>query len=599
MIFLRRYGLWAGLPRRLSNACGAPAAVTALILNVAPALGQIGGPPPIQLQAPAAVLDLLRQHMSVLRSGGGDVDEAERLRIARDARQQATQLLATEGYFAPEVEVRPPAAGTQGIVIEVKPGERAEVRSVDLQFRGEITRTGAEGQARMQAVRDDWGLQTGMPFRQQDWDAAKQRALQALLAEDYAAAAIAESRAEVDPEASTVALRVVLDSGPPFTLGQLDVSGLENYDVGLIERYSTINPGERYTQERLLALQSTLQNTPYFSSVLVDIDSDPARPQRVPVRVSVRESRPKRLGLGVGYSSNTGARGEVTFRHANLFDRAWNLSSGLRLEQLRQILYADVLLPPTPKEYYDSFGVLFEASDIQGLRSRRAAAGAQRARVRDRIETRLALNLQRERTQVADEPATTQNALALNWSWTYRNVDAPLDPRDGYVFNFQIGGATKLVLSDQNFVRTYVRHQHFFPVRSRDVLAVNAEVGFTAAPSRSGIPEEFLFRAGGVQSVRGYAYQSLGVRNRGATVGGRRLLVGSVEYTHWLEESRWGAAVFYDVGNAWDAREDFRLFSGYGLGVRWKSPAGPLAFDLAYGQRDGRLRPHFSVAIAF
>ena len=38
---------------------------------------------------------------------------------------------------------------------------------------------------------------------------------------------------------------------------------------------------------------------------------------------------------------------------------------------------------------------------------------------------------------------------------------------------------------------------------------------------------------------------------------------------------------------------------GYGVGARWKSPLGPLGIDLAYGQRVGKLRVDFSLAVPF
>ncbi|MBS0542443.1 MAG: BamA/TamA family outer membrane protein, partial [Proteobacteria bacterium] len=46
-------------------------------------------------------------------------------------------------------------------------------------------------------------------------------------------------------------------------------------------------------------------------------------------------------------------------------------------------------------------------------------------------------------------------------------------------------------------------------------------------------------------------------------------------------------------------RRNFNLRTGYGVGARWRSPAGPLAMDLAWGQQEQKLRLHFSVAIAF
>ena len=38
---------------------------------------------------------------------------------------------------------------------------------------------------------------------------------------------------------------------------------------------------------------------------------------------------------------------------------------------------------------------------------------------------------------------------------------------------------------------------------------------------------------------------------------------------------------------------------GYGVGVHWRSPVGPLRVDLAYGQEVKRVRLHFSVGVSF
>ena len=137
----------------------------------------------------------------------------------------------------------------------------------------------------------------------------------------------------------------------------------------------------------------------------------------------------------------------------------------------------------------------------------------------------------------------------------------------------------------------------------KDLFTVRFEGGITVAESRVGVPEEFLFRAGGAQSVRGYGYQSIGVSEGNATVGGRYLVAGMTEYVHWLGAApspQWGVAVFYDVGRAGDEPKGlFPLLSGVGAGARWRSPAGPLALDLAYSVRDRKVRPVFSISIAF
>jgi translocation and assembly module TamA len=182
--------------------------------------------------------------------------------------------------------------------------------------------------------------------------------------------------------------------------------------------------------------------------------------------------------------------------------------------------------------------------------------------------------------------------------WTWRRIDNLLDPRAGTVLQLSVGGGAKAALSDQNFVRLHGRIQHYLPVGARDTLVLRGELGRTFADSRLRIPQDYLFRAGGTGSVRGYAYQSLGIKEGEATVGGRYLAVASAEYTHWLNND-WGLALFVDAGDAVDGLKDVRLATGYGLGVRWRSPAGPIGADLAYGEREARLQLHFSLAIPF
>ena len=572
--------------------------VCALIwpLTGVPAEGR--GAARIDIDAPEPLRKLLADHIAVPKVAA-DPDEGERLTVVRALERQGADLFATEGYFNAGIEVMAGEGGRWRLV--ATPGARAVIGAVDLQFAGDLASPDA-GDARSRRIdelRQSWLLAVGKPFRQADWDAAKEALLQAVASEDYAAARIADSVAEVDPARATVRLSVKLDSGAPFTFGPLEVHGLERYDSALVERFRRFAPGDRYSQDRLLEFQRTLQNTPYFASVLVDIDTDAGDAIRAPVRVRLTEARTKRVTFGAGVSSNNGPRGEITYRDANIFGRGWLFTSGVRSDTRTQLGFADIHLPPNADNYRDSVGVLGELNDNQGLATERAAVGAVRTRINGNIETRWSLGYQRERRYVEQSESSRRAALALTWSWTRRAVDNVLDPKSGLVLSLQLGGASKALLSDQNFVRTVLRAQQYWPVGERDVITLRAEAGITTAKSRAGIPEEFLFRTGGAQTVRGYAYQSIGVREAAAIVGGRYAVSASAEYVRWFSRE-WGMAVFYDVGIATDDRRTLMpLQSGYGLGLRWRTLAGPIAFDLAYSVRDRKIRPAFSLAIAF
>ena len=240
----------------------------------------------------------------------------------------------------------------------------------------------------------------------------------------------------------------------------------------------------------------------------------------------------------------------------------------MRIEQVRQTAYADVFFPPDDRQRRDGVGTAVEDSDIENLGIKRFAVGATRLQRFGSVEQRLNLNWQEERQSPQGAPSTTNRALTALVGWTWRHADDPLDLAEGIALQVQLGGASKQLLSDQNFVRTYFRYSQGFPLTASDALLFRGELGATFAPSSNGIPQDFLFRAGGTNSVRGYPYLSLGVKEGSAVVGGRYLMTMSAEYTHWIS-STWGAAAFVDAGNAVDEPQAMNLAVGYGVGARW------------------------------
>jgi translocation and assembly module TamA len=115
------------------------------------------------------------------------------------------------------------------------------------------------------------------------------------------------------------------------------------------------------------------------------------------------------------------------------------------------------------------------------------------------------------------------------------------------------------------------------------------------------VPEQLKWRAGGDESVRGYGYRDLGPVIDGAVGSGIALFTGSLEFARPFLDSMpslWGA-VFADAGNAAESFSTLKPVYGVGVGVRWRSPVGPLRLDWAYGTETRKGRFHFSVGIAF
>lgn len=504
-------------------------------------------------------------------------------------RQDVTAWLATEGYFTPQLRYE--AAQD---ALTVAPGPRTQVTAVELRFTGAIDAT------RRARETDAWLLPVGAAFRQADWERAKSSLVRQLIENEFPAARLAASQAEVDPAQQSARLTVEVDSGPVHVFNGLRIEGADRFGAVVVDRFNTsVRSGAPYRTSDLYALQQALQASPYYTQVNVRTEpvTDGESPVAVPVVIEVQERPPYRVSTGLGVSSNYGLRADLGFRSIDFLQRAWELSSHLRWEERRQSVFADVFLPPDRRQRRDSFGFAYSQTDISGLKVERTAFGVSRKIPRARREAVLGLVQERFRTTEESGETSVIRVLVPSLRVALWRLDDRLAPRDGWLLASEFAGAGKRLGSDSNFFRVTLGGHWFQPLARNTDLGVRFEVGQTVSDEPDGVPTPYLFRTGGSQTVRGYAFESLGVQENGSVKGGRRLLVTSVELIQWLS-GPWGVAVFVDAGEAQDAvSELLKPAVGYGLGLRWRSPVGPLALDAAYGERTRDWRLHFALSI--
>ena len=575
----------------------------------------------VRIDAPRPLDDLLENNLDLMRWRGNPRLDLEQLqRLVKAAPEQAKTLIATEGYYSPRVSAGLDTSGAAPVArIIVDAGEPVIVGDVDLVLTGFEPLDPAARPFDAAELRSRWALPVGRRFRMADWEAAKRNLLRQVMQRRYPRAQITEHQAVVDPEVRRALLRVVLDSGPEARFGELRIEGLQRYAPAIIRNLNDIKPGDEYNEAALQAFQARLQDTGYFSGVEVAADmgaslaeeidkidqaapAQPkaplANPQILPVVVHVTENKQKNVSAGVGYSTNTGSRAQVSYDDLSVW--GLRLKSNIIMESKRQAARADFYFPTTPKGYNDSFGAGFERTDVQGETLAVATLAARRAWGSPRLERSISLEYLSEQRSVAGQPLAGKRSqsVPLTYSITRRALDNLLQPTKGYVLNWQIGGALLPLLTDERFIRASTRFVNYRPLGPQGTLILRGEAGALASGQKDGVPSTFLFRAGGDQSVRGYGYQQLGVRQGDAIVGGRYLLTGSAEYQYWFKPP-WGVAFFYDAGNAADKLSELKPKSGYGVGARWRSPVGPINVDLAYGQAVKRFHLHFSLGFTF
>jgi translocation and assembly module TamA len=206
------------------------------------------------------------------------------------------------------------------------------------------------------------------------------------------------------------------------------------------------------------------------------------------------------------------------------------------------------------------------------------------------------------RAQYEDYTVGVQNStsrlLLPGLRYSDNRFDNPLRPRRGFRYALDLRGTHQMLGSDTKLVQILGEGSHLQPLPWRLSLHTRAKVGATLlSDPLSDIPPSLRFFTGGDQSVRGYAYKSLGPRDAsGRVVGGKQLLTGSMELERALFKD-WGVSVFYDAGNSFQSFSDIELFRGAGVGLHYYTSVGALNLSVArpLGVDDPSIRLHFTV----
>lgn len=593
-------------PPAAARARGVALAVLVALLTVAaPGVLRAAGTQPytVRIDAPDDLATLLTNYLDITRFRESAVEQAgggELARLVAATPEQARALLRTEGYFDARVDVQTePGDAAPRIVVTVQPGPRVVVRSVELQV------TDAPDDAALKArLLSAWRMPVGTPFRQAAWDDAKNQLLVTLQEDRYAAARWVSTHADIDPTHLTADLRVQVQRGPAYTFGSLRIEGAARYPQDVAQTLWRRGVGDPYSLKDLLDYQEQLLRTTLYDAAVVEAQPLAPAPGEaastvVPIVVKLRERPKQSIVLGVGYSADNGPRMDVEHTTRAPFGLHWIARQKIEVARSRQAASTDWTSYPLDNRYRNLVSAGVERLTSAGAPVRTETARLGRTQDTERIERLYYAEVVRSVIE-ASGGNVTASALSGNYQWTLRDVDNLRFPTRGLTLQAQAGAGVRYGGANDKrpFSRVYGRLTLYQPFGTLWFGQARVEGGYVAANNADGIPDALLFRAGGDDSVRGYAYRSLGVNQFGTIVGGRVLLTGSVELARSVSPG-WLAAAFIDAGNASDSPADWRAVVGYGIGARWRSPVGPLKLDLAYAHQLRRLRLQLSVGVVF
>jgi translocation and assembly module TamA len=472
----------------------------------------------------------------------------------------------------------------------IDPGEPMRVDSLIFRLSGE-----GRVDPAFQAVLADPPLHHGDVLLHAAYDDFRERLTTAAMKNGYIDAHFLRHEIRVDVERNVAAIVVEYDTGPHYVFGPVTFQQ-SVVDPDLVEGYVTFRRGQPADYSKLLELEQSLDNSPYWSRVEVRPRRDLARGSELPIVVTLTPAKQEKYTLGAGYGTDNGphGRGVVELRRLNRRGHRATLEGTLSSIEHSAALKYQV---PWPYPRTDVLTLTTGYSEVltQTSDARTSLIGASLARIWAGWQEAFTLQYRRENWSVGID-SDHSGFLVPEASWSRLRADDPIDPGDGSRLRFRVSGAHESVYSATSYFRLEGLARWLRAFTKQHRLIGRLEAGETWNSDFHALPPSVRFFAGGAQSVRGYAYNRLGPRDAGGFVsGGDVLLVGSVEY-EFRFMPKWGVAGFYDVGNAMRKFSD-PLASGAGGGLRWVSPIGMVRTDVGFPLNTSSRVVQFHVSI--
>ena len=433
-----------------------------------------------------------------------------------------------------------------------------------------------------------------------------------------------DPRTQIDPATRTVNVTYNVSPGREVLIDRINISGNTKTSDKVIRRELLIQEQEPYSTSKIQYSKRRLDGIGYFSNTRISTSPGP-QSDKIDLEVAVQEANTASLQIGGGYDSSSSVFGNFSLGNSNLFGGGESVSASAQVGFLYQNYnmsytepwFLDIPLAVSLQIFYNKL-FLFSFDQTNGGGSINTSYPLTELGFKklgpiplDNVTAGLGYQLQNVGISGISQFTTFDIARYKGYrlvsellpSLRRFTVDNPTDPRSGSIMNLNLELAG---LGGEGFVKG-VFHSRFFipyiksPKWGEWVFALGATYGIgTSLGGRNGseLPLYERFFPGGLGGegdVRGYQLYSLGPQiptfNQQGTpfqveqVGGSQelLLSGESTFPIWTSFGIRGAA-FLDAGNAFFLNQSpspDNLQTAVGLGLRWKSPFGPIAIDIA------------------
>ncbi len=524
-------------------------------------------------------------------------DTLERLhdRVEREVQS----ALRPFGYYEPRVhsELVNSGKGDWRVTIDIDPGEPVLLDHIDVQVHGP-----GEQDALFTRILGNLPLHPGDRLNHAAYDNLKGELQRTAATYGYLDAKLTRSELVVDPQKHQATVALEMQTGARYRFGATTIEQTAVND-SLVRRYLRYKQDEPFDLTEILRTQFALDDAQYFSNLEV-LPGDPDRTAHVvPVNIKADPNRRNWYSVGGGYATDTGPRGTLTWENRRINSRGHRFNVLIQAAQVTKYqIQSNYIIPIGDPAV--------EKLTLQGVVEQRDLAD-----VTTRNEylqpgiTKVAGNWQYVWFVQALKTTGSSAAETRTDRMLIPGIDIASVPK-GYLGEpiFQHGlflevkGSDGVVGANTRFLQVHLTGVRVFNFHPKWHLLLRNEIGATVVSRFGNLPVVERFFAGGDNSVRGFAYNSLSPtedvcvpgtsRNPDGTcqfpaspaqavkVGGKDVITGTVEVIRDLPRN-FGVATFFDYGNAFNRFGGTPLEYSVGVGFRVRLPVVTLGVDVA------------------
>jgi outer membrane protein insertion porin family len=443
---------------------------------------------------------------------------------------------------------------------------------------------------------------------------------------------------DVEPmaEPHTVKVHVKIDEGEPRYVRGVLVGGLKTSNPGMVYERLQLGAGDPLSQSAVIESQRRLYDLGVFARVDVAVQNPEGEEPNKFLLFQVEEARRYSLNVGLGaeiarigggsnFDAPAGSPGfspRVSFgvSRSNFLGYGHTVAIQTRLSNIQQRTLLTYLAP----QFKGVEGLALTITgfndlsrDIRTFTSRRQEGAVQLSKVLSRGNTVQSRFTYRRNTVDANSLNIDPDLIPvfslpvrvglLSGTFLQERRDDPIESRRGYYNSVDIGLASNAFGGSTRYTRLLARNSSYHRLYNDIILARSTTIGWqqnlnprsmrTGEDEREPIPLPERFFSGGSSTHRGFPENQAGPRDlaTGFPVGGAGLLVNNIELRFPLLGDNLGGVAFHDMGNVFTSLSKLSLkwkqpsvtefdymVHAVGMGVRYRTPIGPVRLDLAY-----------------